>query len=213
MFVFRKFCVLCFLITPVLRFAFLPYYLRIKGQFQVIYHSKVISYFGVDGLYLDGSLWLQFRYKFKTLTLDIFFFYQENDIKAAITLLKKELTEILTKETPDIPTEEIDTKSKEKWESLSPEEQNEYKERAKTDEELMDIYECAWLDCEYQFEDLQDLMVHVMEGPHIIKSGMYDQVIQTFVNVIRNVFNLLSANPTKWSDTLRPFYKYFACGR
>ena len=44
----------------------------------------------------------------------------------------------------------------------------------------MDIYECAWLDCEYQFEDLQDLMVHVMEGPHI-KSGMYDQVIQTFV--------------------------------
>ena len=35
----------------------------------------------------------------------------------------------------------------------------------------MDIYECAWLDCEYQFEDLQDLMVHVMEGPHIIKSG------------------------------------------
>ena len=64
---------------------------------------------------------------------------------------------------------------------MSPEEQNEYKERAKTDEEWMNIYECAWLDCEYQFEDLQDLMVHVMEGPHIIKSGMYDQIIQTFV--------------------------------
>ena len=74
----------------------------------------------------------------------------------------------------------------------------------------MDIYECAWLDCEYQFEDLQDLMVHVMEGPHIIKSGMYDQVTQTFVNVIRNVFSPLRANPTKCLNTLRPFYKYFA---
>ena len=80
---------------------------------------------------------------------------------------------------------------------MSPEEQNDYKERAKTDEEWMNIYECAWLDCEYQFEDLQDLKVHVMEGPHIIKSGMYDQIIQNFVPVIRNVFNPLNATLTK----------------
>ena len=31
----------------------------------------------------------------------------------------------------------------------------------------MYVYQCCWGTCQYQFEDIQDLMIHVMEGPHI----------------------------------------------
>ena len=30
------------------------------------------------------------------------------------------------------------------------------------------IYECGWSGCDYQYEDIQDLMIHVMEnGGHL----------------------------------------------
>ena len=30
------------------------------------------------------------------------------------------------------------------------------------------IYECGWAGCDYQYEDIQDLMIHVMEnGGHL----------------------------------------------
>ena len=93
--------------------------------------------------------------------------------------MRQEYAVALTKDNPELSIEHIQQKTAEHWESLDIDQKNEYQTRAKTlgiaDDSLF-IYECAWSNCEYQFEDLQDLMVHVMEGSHLVKSGMCGQL-------------------------------------
>jgi len=90
--------------------------------------------------------------------------------KLAFEIMKKEFIIIHTKDHPDDTEDDIEKKVKEKWESLTTDEKEELIKRVESEEKLY-IYECAWSNCQYQFEDLQDLMVHVMEGSHVVKSS------------------------------------------
>lgn len=93
-------------------------------------------------------------------------------------LMKKEYAAQLMKESPELSVDEIQSKTNERWEGLIMEEKEVYKNRAKAQGlvESLYVFECQWSHCEYQFEDMQDLIIHVIEGPHIFKSastGMY----------------------------------------
>ena len=84
--------------------------------------------------------------------------------------MKKEYAANLMKENPEIPLEEIASKTEENWAMLTEEEKEEFKHRGKKQglgDEHMFVFQCCWATCQYQFEDLQDLMVHVMEGAHL----------------------------------------------
>lgn len=77
------------------------------------------------------------------------------------------------KDSPNMPVEDIDKKTDDEWTNMSDDRKNEYIERAKTQGlgDCMFVFECLWSSCEHQYEDLQDLKIHVMEGPHLIRSG------------------------------------------
>ena len=88
--------------------------------------------------------------------------------------MKKDYILLLMKESPDLSVEEAECKAREKWKSMSNEEKLDYKLRQGLQPQSKDtivIYECAWGSCEYQFEDISDLIVHVMEGVHLSKKG------------------------------------------
>ena len=91
--------------------------------------------------------------------------------KIGFTLFKRELVTSIMRATPNMPVAELDRLSDEKWKVLTEEQRNEFKDRAKRQGlgEHMYIYECGWASCEHQYEDLQDLMIHVIEGPHLIR--------------------------------------------
>lgn len=95
-------------------------------------------------------------------------------------LFKKELASSdgdTPMESPDTPTKDADKDALDKWKALTNEQRNAYVERSKTEEraagtgEHIYVYECSWASCEHQYEDAQDLMIHVMEGSHLVKDG------------------------------------------
>jgi len=110
-------------------------------------------------------------------------------VKIGFALFKKEFAAALMRTTPNIPVSEVEKLSDEKWNVLNTEQQQGFKDRAKR-QGLADhlyIYACAWASCEHQYENLQDLMIHVIEGPHLIRCRKL-----FFFGIIRVVINLSS---------------------
>lgn len=91
--------------------------------------------------------------------------------KIGFTLFKRELVTSIMRATPNIPVSELDRISDEKWKVLTDEQRIEFKDRAKRQGlgEHLYVYQCAWASCEHQYEDLKDLMIHVIEGPHLVR--------------------------------------------
>ena len=47
------------------------------------------------------------------------------------------------------------------------------------------IYECGWMGCDYQYEDIQDLMIHVMEnGGHLGGGKFFYQYLISLLNCL-----------------------------
>ncbi|XP_066935067.1 protein polybromo-1-like isoform X2 [Clytia hemisphaerica] len=91
--------------------------------------------------------------------------------KIGFALFKKEFSIALLRQQPNIPNSAVNTLSDERWKALTDEQRTEFKERAKRQGlgDHLYVYECAWANCEHQYEILQDLMIHVVEGAHLVR--------------------------------------------
>eukprot|EP00112_Aurelia_sp_Birch-Aquarium-sp1_P021723 Seg592.6_Seg592.7 transcript_id=Seg592.6_Seg592.7/GoldUCD/mRNA.D3Y31 product="Protein polybromo-1" protein_id=Seg592.6_Seg592.7/GoldUCD/D3Y31 len=96
--------------------------------------------------------------------------------QAGFALFVNEIAVMMRRNNPDVLDEEIQKVSITEWRNLSGAKKAELEARARAqglqaddpnDGSLL-IYECGWMGCDYQYEDIQDLMIHVMEnGGHL----------------------------------------------
>ena len=91
--------------------------------------------------------------------------------KVGFALFKREFCAAYMRNTPDTPLNTLENMSEEKWKALTDEQKQEFKERAKRQGlgDSLFIYQCQWADCQHQYEAVQDLMIHVVEGQHLAR--------------------------------------------
>lgn len=99
--------------------------------------------------------------------------------KIGQSLFKREFSAAYLKNTPDIPVTALQRMSDERWSALTDEQKQEFKERAKRQglADTLYVFECEWSDCQHQYEATQDLMIHVVEGQHLVRCRKFVHVI------------------------------------
>ena len=103
----------------------------------------------------------------------------------------------LQQQNPNLTVPQLTKMLAAEWRSLTPEEKTKYEkmasernlqiERLKNSPGAMVIYECTWEDCDYQFENVQDLFTHV-------KNKIVDQGVCKWVGCHKNTTEFLSAS-------------------
>ena len=112
--------------------------------------------------------------------------------KIGFSLFRREFSAAYMRNTPDIPASALERMSEDKWKALTDEQRQEFKERAKRQGlgDSLFVYHCQWADCQHQYEVVQDLMIHVVEGQHLSRCRkfcyiMFDYVFLSFKTPFR----------------------------
>eukprot|EP00794_Sanderia_malayensis_P006139 gene6139-6845_t len=114
--------------------------------------------------------------------------------QAGFALFSNDIAMILRRSNPDVSDEEIQKVSLSEWKNLSGTKKAELEARARAqglkavnpnDGSLL-VYECGWFGCDYQYEDIQDLMIHVMENGGHLGKGENNEFPCNWLDCIRN---------------------------